>query len=689
MRNILAFITIIAVVFCCSCGGSSPPSNASQQIAITPLSATTIVHSQTVEFNAAVTNDTASAGVTWAVSGNGCTGDACGTMSYTEPFHAHYTAPPSPNAELTATVTARSVTDPTKSASVTVAVWPHLVITTASLFNGAQGAAYSAVVQNSGGMPALRWSVSGGALPSGLTLNPNTGVISGTPTTAEIANFTVQVTDSANPAQVADQPFRINIGAPTLLKEGDYAFLFNGWKTDFFEIGLDRVAISGHFHADGAGNITDGVQDINEYPVVLLAQPLSGTYSIYPDGQATFTITSGGLTSTWHAVIQPSGEKGTFLKVDVLQNSPDYMTGSGSFEKQDTSAFSLPALTGPYAVQVHGGNNMDQEPLVGVGRFSSDAGGMLSAGVMDMAGRYGCQNLVLTGSLGAPSASTGRGTAALSLTPAPVGAAGSYTFVYYIVSANKIWLVQADERSGTMPALSGEARRQNGTFSLESFNVPVVFRISGQSWREVLSVPFVSAAIGRMSPDGAGGVTGIRDENTASPYRNQAFSGSYSVDVEGRSVMTLQPEGVPDTPMSLIAYFIGANEAFLINTTDQLGASGSLKAQFGGPFTAASAIGAYMTNAGPPPGMSAENVAGLTNFNGSNAVTSTLYFAHDKTIAHGDYSGSYAVADNGRGTMTIDPGRLLVFWVISPNELVGIMTMNTGDYVPVIMEYRK
>ncbi len=48
----------------------------------------------------------------------------------------------------------------------------------------------------SGGTPPYTFAIIAGSLPPGLTLNVNTGVLSGTPTLAGTYNFTVQVTDS-------------------------------------------------------------------------------------------------------------------------------------------------------------------------------------------------------------------------------------------------------------------------------------------------------------------------------------------------------------------------------------------------------------------------------------------------------------------------------------------------------------
>ena len=73
---------------------------------------------------------------------------------------------------------------------------PNITTTSASLRpDGILSQPYSRTLVATGGAPPLTWSFSG-ALPTGVTLNPNNGVISGIPSAAGTFTFTPQVTDA-------------------------------------------------------------------------------------------------------------------------------------------------------------------------------------------------------------------------------------------------------------------------------------------------------------------------------------------------------------------------------------------------------------------------------------------------------------------------------------------------------------
>jgi hypothetical protein len=58
------------------------------------------------------------------------------------------------------------------------------------------GVSYSQTVAASNCTAPITWTVSAGTLCAGLTLGSSTGVISGTPTTAQTCSFTVQGIDA-------------------------------------------------------------------------------------------------------------------------------------------------------------------------------------------------------------------------------------------------------------------------------------------------------------------------------------------------------------------------------------------------------------------------------------------------------------------------------------------------------------
>ena len=100
----------------------------------------------------------------------------------------------------------------TATANLSITITPALSITTTSLPGGTEGTAYSASVVASGGVSPYNITVTIGSLPAGLTMSAS-GAISGTPTNAGTASFTVQAHDSSSPPQVVTANLSITIAS--------------------------------------------------------------------------------------------------------------------------------------------------------------------------------------------------------------------------------------------------------------------------------------------------------------------------------------------------------------------------------------------------------------------------------------------------------------------------------------------
>ncbi|WP_047304919.1 autotransporter domain-containing protein [Pseudomonas fluorescens] len=95
------------------------------------------------------------------------------------------------------TYTATNTSGTSSPATVTITVTPPtLAITPPTLPDGTQGTSYSQSVSASGGTTPYTYAITAGSLPTGLSLNTSSGVISGTPSGTGTFNLTVTATDA-------------------------------------------------------------------------------------------------------------------------------------------------------------------------------------------------------------------------------------------------------------------------------------------------------------------------------------------------------------------------------------------------------------------------------------------------------------------------------------------------------------
>lgn len=103
----------------------------------------------------------------------------------------------------------------------------RLTITTTALASGLTGTPYKQDLTAEGGSQPYTWAITKGNLPAGLSLNANTGAITGSPNAGMDGTLTIEVTDTATPPakdskdlplKIVDQGLIITTGSP--LKNG-------------------------------------------------------------------------------------------------------------------------------------------------------------------------------------------------------------------------------------------------------------------------------------------------------------------------------------------------------------------------------------------------------------------------------------------------------------------------------------
>jgi hypothetical protein len=190
------------------------------------------------------------------------------------------TGQPTTAATSTFTIQATDTNQATASKQFSLTVNPAIVITTSSpLPQGTVGTSYSQALAATGGSGTYTWSVSVGSLPANLSLNAATGTISGQPTTATTANFTIQATDT-NQATASKQ-FSLTINPAIVIT-----------TSSPLPQGTVGVNYSQTLAATGGSGTYTWAVSVGSLPGGLLLNATTGTISGQPTTAATtpFTI---------------------------------------------------------------------------------------------------------------------------------------------------------------------------------------------------------------------------------------------------------------------------------------------------------------------------------------------------------------------------------------------------------------
>jgi hypothetical protein len=423
--------------------------------------------------------------------------------------------------------------------------------------------------------------------------------------------------------------------------KGQYAFLMTG--TELCAGFSSFFTRAGSFTADGNGHISGGLEDINVCTGVFTLQFTNSTYSIAADGRGTLSLTNSTGTTNY-SITLTSSTQGLIAQTDL--NS----TASGSFQRQNTAAFSNPAIAGGYVFDF-AGINVRLNPESVIGRFTADGGGGINSGLFDSneAGTPSIQQLFPAGAFyqidtNGNGTNFGRGTANIA----------GHNFAYYIVDSTRLKLLGTDFPA----AFSGEAfAQQNMSFTAASLNSGFAFLLGGSS----STGPIATA--GRFTADGAGNLSEIfLDENnngtvTLLPSQGGTVTGSYTVDANGLGGGTATWTDSKVGTFSFIFYLISPTQAVFQETDSGITSDGTILAQTAGPISSATLAGdfAFVWS-----GVSSdeEDFVGqlkLTSGSGNNAsgIMDFNEFGPGKQFFDIQFNGALSVAAPGTGPNTL------------------------------------
>jgi hypothetical protein len=296
-RGYLIGSTVLAVLLSClyvlgltGCGGDSGPTPGGLSITTTSLPEVTVNH----PYSASLGGSGGALPYTWSVT------PALPPNLSLDAATGAITGTPTTAATTTHTFTLRDSSAPSQTVQQTLnlTVDPPLSITTNSLPDASIAAAYNQPVETVGGIGALTFSIvlpGTGTLPSTLSLDPTTGMISGTPTApAGTFPFTVRVADTSGQQDTQALSLRVT---PTTPPQITTTSLPNGTAGQPYS---QRVQATGGIGtlawSVSAGSLPAG---LNLNP----SGPLGGTISGTPLSGGSFNFTlritdSSGQTDT-------------------------------------------------------------------------------------------------------------------------------------------------------------------------------------------------------------------------------------------------------------------------------------------------------------------------------------------------------------------------------------------------------
>jgi hypothetical protein len=610
-------------------------------VAFTQAPPSSMLTGTQAQMSATVTNDSANEGVDWTVS---CGSASCGSFSPTHTASGAattYTAPATQPAGSSVIITAAATANSQVSVAATVQIGAPVTIALtqappASLLTSAT-APVSATVSNDPNNKGVDWTVScssascgsfspthtasGAAttytapasIPSGGTV---TITATSTADTTKSVQATVTITSPAITVSISQQP-------PPSIQTGGTAQVVAVVAGDSTNSGVDWSATCAFLVSSAECGSFNPSQTASGSPTTYTAPP-----SVPPGNEVTITATSVAVSTTSANAIPVQISA-------LLQGQYAFLISGQKSTSTSTSAF-----------------------YVAIGSITADGAGRITSGNEDFFDEFNPNGIEtsITGyySIGAD----GRGTITLTTPPPAIldfGANGVETLSFAMINPRHGLITEFDlaaTSSGTLDIQDPSA------FSLAAISGNYAFSLSGVDTSKS-STEYPLSLGGVLTADGKGTFTaGAQDINDLKPPAsvtlNRSFTGSYEESVPnpfGRGTADFSPSS--GSVLDFYFYVVDSGTIRFIETDAKGLTAGSLFAQGAGPFSNGSLSGSFaFTDAGSST-VGPLAAGGLLTLDGSGNISSgTLDVNNNGTTASGTPSGTYAIASNGRGTLT-------------------------------------
>jgi len=391
---------------------------------------------------------------------------------------------------------------------------------------------------------------------------------------------------------------------PTPTPQGNYSLASLNGTYAFSMSGTDNtqgLAISriGSFHADGQGNITMAIEDVNvggSFSTFNFTAAPASKYTMASDGKGVLTLSHPDVVNPRVAdnftfsIVLDSTSSGLMIETDGSS------TMSGNFRLQSISSTFATA----YAFDVSGLDLGNRTSASFIGQFITNGVSGVTGGQMDINDGASPTGVITlqpgTITLDATNFSNfGRGT--LTLNTTLNSQILNLSYVFYVVDASHLVLVEND----TVAATSGSATAQTAVpTTVGAFPGSFVFAVGGGAISQGLFGGLSRA--GRFTADANGAVTNLSvDENFSGGVNVFPKSGGFSnvaftIDPAGTGRGTLNFTDVTSNQtFQYVFYMASATQGFIQDDSADVVADGSITAQ-SGTFTAASMAGSYAIN---------------------------------------------------------------------------------------------